>query len=72
LGRSVSTRVLMSKAIIFALLFGLVGVVMLLLFTPFAFHTRAELQRFAAVALPVIFAVGGGAGFAFGWRSSKR
>jgi NADH:ubiquinone oxidoreductase subunit 3 (subunit A) len=62
----------MSKAIVFALLFVLAGVVMLLFIAPFAFHTRADCQRFAAVALPIIFVAGGGAGFAFGWRRSKR
>ena len=61
----------MIKAVLFALLFVVVGAVAFALLAPLIFH-GGDFRKIGAAAFPIILIVGGGAGFAFGWRRSKK
>ena len=61
----------MTKAILFALLFVVVGAVTFALLAPLLFR-GADFRKLGAVSFPVILVVCGGAGFAFGLSRSKK
>ena len=61
----------MIKAILFALLFVVVGGVAFALLAPLLFH-GADFRKLGQAAFPVILLVCGGAGFVFGLRRSKK
>jgi len=56
---------------LFALLFVVVGAVAFALLAPLIFH-GGDFQKIEATAFPIILIVGGGTGFAFGWRRRKK
>jgi hypothetical protein len=62
----------MIKALLFALLFAVVGLVAFAFIGPLFFHGE-DARKVGAAAFPVIVLVCGGAGFGFGLhRSSKK
>jgi hypothetical protein len=61
----------MIKAILFALLFVVVGLVVVPLLAPLIFH-GGDMRKIGAASFPIILVVGGVAGFAFGWRRNKK
>jgi hypothetical protein len=61
----------MIKAILFALLFVVVGAVAFGLFAPLLFR-GADHRKLGAAAFPVILLVCGGAGLVFGLRRNKK
>ena len=71
MGRSARTHESMIKAILFAVLFVIVGGVAFALLAPLIFR-GGDFRKIGAAAFPIILLVGGGAGLAFGWRRSKK
>jgi hypothetical protein len=61
----------MIKALLFALLFAVVGLVAFALLAPLIFH-GANSRKLGAAAFPVIVLACGGFGFVFGLRSRKK
>ena len=61
----------MIKALLFALLFAVVGLVAFAFIGPLFFHGK-DARKAGAVAFPVIVLVCGGAGFVFGLRRKKK
>jgi hypothetical protein len=61
----------MIKAILFALLFIVVGAIVSALLAPLLFR-GADFRKIGAASFPIIVVVCGGAGFAFGLRRSKK
>jgi len=61
----------MIKAIVFAVLFVVVGAVAFALLAPLLFR-GGDFRKIGAAAVPVILLVCGGAGFFFGLRRSKK
>lgn len=61
----------MLKAVLFAFLFAVAGVAVFALLAPLVFH-GADFRKVGAAAFPVILLVGGGTGFFFGLRRSKK
>jgi hypothetical protein len=61
----------MLKAILFAVVFVIVGAVAFALLAPLLFQ-GADFRKLGAAAFPVILLVCGGAGFFFGLRRSKK
>jgi hypothetical protein len=61
----------MIKAIVFAILFVVVGAVAFALLAPLLFH-GADFRKLGQTAFPVILLVCGTTGFIFGWRRSKK
>jgi hypothetical protein len=61
----------MARAIGFAVLFAVVGLVAFALLAPLTFP-GGDLSRIGTTAFPVIVLVGGGIGLAIGLRSSRR
>jgi hypothetical protein len=59
------------KAILFALLFVIVGAVAFALIAPLLFH-NADLRTLGAVAFPFIIIVCGGGGFCLGLSRSRK
>ena len=61
----------MIKAILFAILFVIIGAVAFTLLAPLLFH-GADFRRLGQTVFPVILLVCGTAGFIFGWRRRKK
>jgi hypothetical protein len=61
----------MIKAILFAILFALIGLVAFALLAPLLFH-GADFRKLGAVSAPFIVLVFGLVGFIFGWRRYKK
>ena len=61
----------MLKAILFAIVFAIGGVVVFSLLAPILFH-GADMRRLGQITGPVILLVCGTAGFIFGRRRSKK
>jgi hypothetical protein len=61
----------MIKALLFALLFAVVGLVAFAFIGPLFFH-GADARKAGAAAFPVIVLVCGGSGFVFGLRRKKK
>jgi hypothetical protein len=61
----------MIKAILFAVLFIVLGMVIFAFIAPILFH-GANMQQVGAAAFPFIFIVCGIAGFVVGWRKRKK
>lgn len=61
----------MARAIGFAVLFAVVGLVAFALIAPLAFPD-GDMRRIGAAAFPVVVLVGGGIGFAIGLRRRSR
>ena len=62
----------MIKALLFALLFAVVGLVAFAFIGPLFIHGADANRKAGAVAFPVIVLVCGGAGFVFGLRRKKK
>ncbi len=61
----------MIKAILFALLFIIIGAVAFSLLAPLIFPGH-DMRKLGAAAFPIILLVGGGTGFFVGWHRSKK
>jgi hypothetical protein len=61
----------MIKAILFALLFVVVGAVAFALLAPLIFH-GSNFRTLGQAAFPIIVLACGTAGFLFGWRRNKK
>jgi hypothetical protein len=61
----------MIKAILFAMLFALVGLVAFAFLVPLLFH-GVDFRKLGAVSAPFSVLVFGLVGFIFGWRRQKR
>jgi hypothetical protein len=61
----------MIKAILFAFLFIIVGMVVFAFVGPLLFR-GANMQQIGATAFPFIFLICGAAGFIVGWRKRKK
>jgi len=61
----------MIKAILFALLFILVGSVVFALLAPLFFH-GVDFRKLGQISAPFIFIVFGSLGFVLGWRLRKQ
>lgn len=61
----------MPKAILFAVLFTVIGAVAFALLAPLLIH-GVDFRKLGAVAFPFIVLVCGGVGFIFGLRRSKK
>ena len=59
------------KAILFAVLFVFIGLIVFAFAAPIVFH-GANMQRVGATAFPFIFLAFGTVGFIFGWRRKKK
>ena len=62
----------MIKALLFALLFAVVGLVAFAFIGPLFIHGADANRKVGAVAFPVIVLVCGGSGFAFGLRRKTK
>lgn len=61
----------MKKALLYALLFAVIGAVAFAFLSPVLFHD-ADPRKFGATMLPWIILVCGAGGFIFGWRRNKK
>ena len=61
----------MIKAVVFAVVFVLLGTIVFALLAPLIFHGE-DLRKIGAAAFPVILILCGGVGFVLGWRRSKK
>jgi hypothetical protein len=61
----------MLKAILFAVLFAIVGLILFSLIAPLLLPSE-NLRRAGAIAFPFIVVVCGAAGFILGWRGRKK
>ena len=62
----------MIKALLFALLFAVIGLIAFAFTAPLFIHGTEANRSAGAVALPVIVLIFGGAGFVFGLRRKKK
>jgi hypothetical protein len=61
----------MLKAILFAVVFIVLGIIVFAFVAPLLFR-GANMQQVGAAAFPIIFLVCGAAGFVVGWRKRKK
>jgi len=62
----------MIKALVFALLFAVVGLVACALIVPLFLHGADANRKAGAAAFPIIVLICGGSGFVFGLRRKKK